>query len=415
MIEYGLIGSNVENSFSKLIHESFRKIHYELVSLKTEKEVLEFLDSDFKGLNVTIPYKNLVFTYCDVVSDTAKVTECVNTIVRKDGKLYGYNTDIFGFEKLIERNNITIENKDCLILGTGSTSRTVTFVLEKLGAKSIKYLSRDPKIPNSFGYNDFNHYKNSQIIINTTPIGMKEEESLLDFSIFSNAEYFVDVIYNKAHTKMAINALKNGIKTINGFYMLLAQAQRSQDLFFEREIEEEIVKKTYTKLFFKFYNLALIGHPLSGKTSVANALSISLKIPYIDIDNEIEKQERSKIAEIFAEKGEPYFRSLESSLIEKYSNLKGIIISLGGGSVLFENNMNNILNSSLVISLSRDPSIIQEKEFVNRPLCTCKGQLVDLISKRKRLYEKYSDLHIKNDGSIEKAIERIGEILWSFS
>ena len=101
MIEYGLIGSNVENSFSKLIHESFKKIHYELVSLKTEKEVLEFLDSDFKGLNVTIPYKNLAFTYCDVVSDTAKVTECVNTIVRKDGKLYGYNTDIFGFEKLI--------------------------------------------------------------------------------------------------------------------------------------------------------------------------------------------------------------------------------------------------------------------------------------------------------------------------
>ena len=240
---------------------------------------------------------------------------------------------------------------------------------------------------------------------------MNDEESLLDFSIFSNAEYFIDVIYNKAHTKMAINALKNGIKTINGFYMLLTQAQKSQELFFEREIEAEIVKKTYSKLFFKFYNLALIGHPLSGKTSVANALSSNLKIPYIDIDNEIEKQEGSKIAEIFAEKGEQYFRRLESSLIEKYSTSKGNIISLGGGSVLSENNMNNILNLSLVISLSRNPSTIQEKEFVNRPLCTCKAQLVDLISKRKRLYEKYSDLHIENDGSMEKVIEKIGEIL----
>lgn len=412
MMNYGLIGANVKDSLSKLIHESYSKINYELVSLKSERDVLNCLNSNFKGLNVTIPYKNFVYAHCDYLSDLAKRTQCVNTVIKKDGKTYGYNTDIFGFEKLIQKNNIEIKGKNCLVLGTGSTSRTVTLVLNELGAKSIKYLSRNPVIKDAYSYSDIDNYKNSQIIINTTPVGMNsDEESLLDFSIFKEPGYFIDVIYNKAHTKTAINALENGFKTFNGLYMLIAQAQKAQELFFETNIEERIIDKAYLKLFFKCFNLAFIGHPLSGKSYVAKSLSPLLAVPCIDIDEEIEKRENKKISEIFTNNGEDYFRSIESSLIKEVSNQKGNLISLGGGAVLNKENMQNILKYSLIVSLKRDIKTINDNEFVNRPLCNCREQLMALITNRQDLYKKYSDIEIVNDGSFESIFKKIGEIL----
>ena len=413
MIEYGLIGTSVERSFSKLIHETYSKKPYELVSLKTEKDVLDFLKSDFKAINVTIPYKKIVFENCDVLSELAKETNCVNTVIKKNGKTYGYNTDVFGFEKLLNKNKIDILNKKCLVLGTGSTSRTVTYVLNRLGASSIAYLSRNPIKANSYSYSDAEKYKDAQIIVNTTPIGMNDEESLLDFSVFDNASYFIDVTYINAHSKMAINALENGIKTVNGLYMLIAQAQKSEELFHNKKIEDRIIEKAYLKMFFEFYNLAFIGHPLSGKSYLAKELSNVLDVPYVDIDEEIEKHEKTTIENIFANKGEGYFRNLESAFIKETSSKKGNLISLGGGAVMKESNMQSLLKTSLVISLKRDVSHISNKEFINRPLCSCKEQLTDLISERKNLYKKYSDVEITND-SLETVIKKIGEILWSF-
>ena len=412
MIEYGLIGSNVANSFSKLIHEGYANINYELVSLNDENKVKDFLKAPFKGINVTIPYKKVAFELCDVVSEEAKSTNVVNTIVKREGKTYGFNTDIYGFEKLLEKNNIVIKNKKCLILGTGSTSRTVTYVLNRNKCKSIIYLSRTPNNINVFAYSDIENYKDAEIIINTTPVGMNDEESLLDFSIFTNAQYFVDVIYNKAHTKMAINALENNIKTVNGLYMLIAQAHKSQELFFNKPIDERIIEKAYLKLFFNMFNLTFIGHPLSGKTELAKELSRALDVKTIDIDQEIEKREQRTISAIFKENGENYFRKIESSLLKEVSGFKGYIISLGGGAVLNKENMELILKNSLVVSLKRNISDIKDNEFINRPLCTCKSQLLELISVRALLYKKYSDLEIEND-SFEKSIKKIGEILWN--
>ena len=129
--------------------------------------------------------------------------------------------------------------------------------------------------------------------------------------------------------------------------------------------------------------------------------------------NKIEKHEKTTIKNIFANKGEEYFRNLESTFIKEASSRKGYLISLGGGAVMKESNMQSLLKTSLVISLVRDVSHISNKEFINRPLCSCKAQLADLISERKSLYKKYSDEEITND-SLENVIKKIGEILWSF-
>ena len=141
-MEYGLIGEHLPHSFSKIIHEKIgsytgRPYPYELKELGPE-EVGSFLEAaDFKGINVTIPYKQTVIPYLDGISDQARQIGAVNTIVNRDGKLYGYNTDYYGMRDLLLRNSIDPSGKKVLILGTGGTSRTAHAVVSDLGAAQI--------------------------------------------------------------------------------------------------------------------------------------------------------------------------------------------------------------------------------------------------------------------------------------
>ena len=141
-MDYGLIGERLPHSFSKEIHEKLGYYKYSLKELKRE-ELRDFiLEKNYKALNVTIPYKQDVIPLLDEVSPDARAIGAVNTIVNKDGVLYGYNTDFGGMKALIERAGIVIKYKKVLILGTGGTSLTATAVCERLGAKEIRRVSR---------------------------------------------------------------------------------------------------------------------------------------------------------------------------------------------------------------------------------------------------------------------------------
>ena len=123
-MEYGCIGERLGHSFSKEIHNALTDYKYELKELSKD-EVTPFMNErDFKAINVTIPYKETVIPFLDFISDEAKKIGAVNTIVNKDGKLYGYNTDFFGMKSLIKYADIEIKNKVVAILGGGGTSKT---------------------------------------------------------------------------------------------------------------------------------------------------------------------------------------------------------------------------------------------------------------------------------------------------
>ena len=141
-MKYGLIGEKLGHSFSKTVHSKIADYDYELLEIGKEEMDLFFEKRDFLGINVTIPYKQTVMPYLDFISDEAKSIGAVNTVVNKNGKLYGYNTDFFGLKALIEKNNIEISGKTVLILGSGGTSKTANTVCKSMFAKEIYIVSR---------------------------------------------------------------------------------------------------------------------------------------------------------------------------------------------------------------------------------------------------------------------------------
>ena len=166
---YGLIGSKLGHSYSKIIHEQIADYTYELMPLPTEDEARAFMERrDFAAINVTIPYKQLVIPYCDVVDPKAAAIGAVNTIVNRDGRLYGYNTDYAGFAYLARAHGVDFAGKTVLILGTGGTHSTVTAVCKDGGAAEILTASRTGK-GDALTYEEAMRRKDVQVIVNTTP------------------------------------------------------------------------------------------------------------------------------------------------------------------------------------------------------------------------------------------------------
>ena len=249
MKKYGCIGKKLTHSFSKEIHAKLADYTYNLIEL-SEEEIAPFFEAkDFAAINVTIPYKQTVIPYLDSISSTAERIGAVNTIVNKDGKLYGYNTDYYGMKALIEKTGIDLSKKKVLILGTGGTSKTARVVADDLGAAEILIASRN-KTENFITYEEavLNH-ADSDVIINTTPCGMYPncEGEPIDISPFTKLSGVIDAVYNPLRTNLVLNARQKGIKAEGGLYMLVMQAVVAVEFFLDVTIPEEkaaLQKKT---------------------------------------------------------------------------------------------------------------------------------------------------------------------------
>ncbi|MCF0143453.1 MAG: shikimate dehydrogenase, partial [Parasporobacterium sp.] len=208
-MDYGLIGEHLGHSYSPEIHKNIGDYSYVLKELKPE-EVIPFLkERDFKAINVTIPYKQTVIPCLDEISESAAAIGAVNTIVNKDGKLYGYNTDFDGMKAALKKGAIDPAHKKVLILGTGGTSRTANAVALSLGAETIYKVSRTEG-PGVLTYEQATRdHKDTEIIINTTPAGMypNVDSCPIDINEFPALEGVMDVIYNPLQT-LLIKAAK---------------------------------------------------------------------------------------------------------------------------------------------------------------------------------------------------------------
>ena len=228
---YGLIGGKLGHSYSKIIHEKIADYTYELLPLPTEAEARTFMEKRaFAAINVTIPYKQFVIPYCDVVDPKAQAIGAVNTIVNRDGKLYGYNTDYAGFAYLAGAHGVDFAGKTVLILGTGGTHSTVMAVCRDGGAKEILTASRTGK-SDALLYSEAMHRPDVQIIVNTTPCGMFPNvgQCLIDPKAFPALEAVLDVVYNPFRTELLLRAEDCGVTAAGGFEMLVAQAVFATD------------------------------------------------------------------------------------------------------------------------------------------------------------------------------------------
>ncbi len=262
---YGLIGEKLGHSFSPQIHgEIFKKLgiagEYKLFELREDElkaAVKEYKKQDIKGLNVTVPYKIKIMPYLDVISAEAEKIGAVNTISMANGVLTGYNTDYNGFGKSLARSRIEVKGKSAVILGTGGVSKAVVQYLTDNGAKNITYVSRNPGDgANGSGYSirtigyDELASMEGDLIINCTPCGMypKVDASPVSQDIFKGFGTAVDLIYNPEETMFLKQAKDNGLKTVNGLYMLVGQAVAAQEIWNGIRLSEEQVDDIYKNI-----------------------------------------------------------------------------------------------------------------------------------------------------------------------
>ena len=402
----GLLGRKLGHSYSPQIHGLLSDYEYVLYE-KEPEEVEGFIKSGtFDGINVTIPYKKTVLPFCDELSETARAIGSVNTIVRrKDGTLFGDNTDAFGFEKLIRKCGISVSGKKALVLGTGGASVTAVYVLKKLGAKEVITISRSGE--NNYG--NLSLHADAEIIANTTPVGMfpNNGESPVDLSIFPNLSGLLDVVYNPARTAIALQAEKLGIPYATGLYMLVAQAKRSCELFTGSAVPDAEIDRIHGILSHQMQNIVIIGMPGSGKTAVSSLLSEKTGREMIDTDALIVKKAGISIPEIFASCGEDGFRKAETAAAAEAGKLGGKIISTGGGIVTREENYDLLHQNGILVWIQRDTSLLPTD---GRPISQT-SDLNELYLRRRPMYERFADAIADNNGALEDTVNTIMEII----
>ena len=399
----GLLGRKLVHSYSPEIHKMLSGEQYHLIE-KEENQLDDFFrERNFKFISVTLPYKEKVIKYLDELDESAKMIGCVNTIINKDGHLTGYNTDAYGFESLLRYNRIDIKNKKVLILGSGATSKTVKNVLLKLKAKEVYVVSRTPN-KNAISYERAQEIFDIDVIVNTTPVGMypnEDSEVIIDVQKFPYLESVIDVVYNPLNTKLLINARIKGCKTANGLYMLVAQAARVYEILNGEKVKKEKIEEVYFKLLLNHNNLILIGMPSVGKTTAARNIARELNKEHIDTDKEIENVYSMLPGEIITQKGVEFFRKIETNIIKQLSLKKGVVISVGGGTLLDEENVRMLLRNGYMIFLNRSIELLKlnKNSYKTRPLLTDPEAFDELFAKRYEIYKKCSDYEYCNNGS----------------
>lgn len=407
---YGLLGEKLGHSFSKEIHESLNQYKYNLIEVKQEDLDLFLKERRFKALNVTIPYKEKVIPYLYFVDENAQKIGAVNTIINKDGKLYGYNTDYLGLKSLIKKENIDVFEKKVLILGTGGTAKTASVLVKDLGAKEVYKVSRSPKDTNISYDEAVTIHSDANVIINTTPCGMYPNDDLvMKLDAFKNLEAIVDVIYNPINTRLMREAKSKNIKAVNGLYMLVSQAIYASNLFLGiDEAVEEKINKVYKELMNKKLNIVFIGMPSCGKSTIASIISEKLNKQLKDTDKNIENIIGMPISSFLNKDNEQQFRAIETSVVEEVSKLNNVVVSTGGGVIKNEYNITCLRRNGIIIFIDRPLDLLQATS--TRPLSSNKNDLEKLYSERYDLYLKYSDHVVKNDSDIENVINKILEV-----
>ena len=256
---YGLIGEKLYYSISPLIHTMVMKkidinATYDLleISRKDFKNDIRKIIENYSGLNLTIPYKISTISFIDEISDEAEEIGSINTIVHRNGKTIGYNTDYCGFLYMMKKKNIDFKDRIVYILGTGGESKTIYAYLKKKCTKKIYFVSRtkfDVK-KNIIPYSSLNNIPSKSIIINCTPCGMYPDISSCPVSsaTIKKFEAVIDLIYSPSKTLLIKEAEKYGIKTCNGLYTLIVQAVKSEELWNNKKIDDSIIEEIYNMI-----------------------------------------------------------------------------------------------------------------------------------------------------------------------
>lgn len=243
MRSFYLIGNPLSHSFSaayfqdKFYKENINSASYNNYQLEDISKIRTWAlsNANLVGFNVTIPFKQSIIPFLDELDPAARQAGAVNTVLVKNRKLIGYNTDIIGFKSTLPI--APNKQKSALILGTGGAAKAVALVFEQLGVH-VLYVSRESRDINTIGYQDISKplMETVECIVNTTPLGTTPNEDTappFPFELLNSGHFCYDLVYNPAETRFMQKAKLQGAAVCNGLNMLKAQAEAAWEIWGE--------------------------------------------------------------------------------------------------------------------------------------------------------------------------------------
>ena len=408
----GLLGEKLGHSFSPQIHRALvgDRYTYELYE-RDAADVEGFIKGDgWDALNVTIPYKQVVMPYLDVITDEARRIGAVNTITRlPDGRLRGDNTDYFGFHRTLTACGCDPRGKKALVLGNGGAAATAVTVLSDMGAEVILLGKSDRSVGGLTpeGYDTvYDRHADAEIVVNCTPVGMYPKligQTLVEIARLPHVKAVFDMVYNPARTALLQEAISLGIPAYNGLLMLVAQAKRASELFMGEDLPDGCIDEIVASISRETGNIILIGMPGCGKSTLGRKLAEALNRPFVDTDALIEEAAGRPIPEIFATDGEEVFRAYETDAVRRAGMMSGAVIATGGGVVTRERNYAPLSQNGSIVFIKRDLSKLPTK---GRPLSQA-NPLEVMYARRLPLYRRFADMEISNNGPLDQTVARI--------
>lgn len=462
----GLIGNPVKHTLSPLIHNTLaHMLGIDLVYVPFEVKEENVGDAirgakalDIFGLNVTIPHKSAVIPYLEEIDPLAKGIGAVNTLVRiENGGFKGYNTDMTGLYHAMTDEDVVLEGEKIIILGAGGVARPAAFLCGSKGASEIYILNRtydralevadevnralaelgtEEKLTSDGlkadgGVTDIekkviamplSDYKKlllegeKYIVLQCTSVGLFPDVNsavIEDEEFYRHVSYAIDMVYRPVNTKFMRLAAKAGAKSFSGLKMLLYQGIDAFELWNKSEGRDISITKEQADEVYKLLemevlgasNIILEGFMGSGKTTVSEILSDKLDLELLDTDQAIEEAEGRSINEIFSANGEAAFRSMETDLVNMVvsEHLNQMVVSLGGGLPLREENRQLLKKAGKIVYLRTRPETVYErlKGDDTRPLLKTEDpqkRIRELLEERSEKYETLADIIIDTDG-----------------
>ena len=389
MLRCGLLGRTLGHSYSPAIHALLGDYRYDLIELEPEALEAFVKTGPWDGLNVTIPYKKAVVPFCDELSPLAAALGSVNTLVKRDGKIYGDNTDAYGFEAMVRHLGVDCRGKKALVLGSGGASVTAQAVLSNLGA-AVTVISRSG--PDN--YENLHRHSDAAILVNATPVGMypKSGQSPVDLDRLPQLEAVLDIVYNPTRTRLILDAQARGIPCESGLLMLVAQAVRASEIFTGQAIPAETLSRVVAAVARDMENVTLIGMPGAGKTTVGRILAQKLGREFVDCDEVLVQRAGMPIPDYFARFGEDAFRQLETALLQELGQKSRLVLATGGGCVTRPENRDLLRQNGTVVWLKRP---LEALPIAGRPVSQALG-VEEIYRRRQPLYEQFSDFAVDN-------------------
>lgn len=402
-----LLGGNLSYSYSKLIHKLLGNSLYYPTEISYLDDFIKH--TSFKGLNITNPFKTDAYKLASILAPEARLTGVVNTLVSTPNGLYGANTDYLAFIDMLDHYKLNLRPEKVIVVGNGATSTTIQAALKALYVDDVTVVARNPRQSYEVDLLDISKYANATVIINATSYGVYpniKTDYLFDTTHFYKLKYLIDVNYNPFRSSLALN--NRQVKYYNGLYMLVKQAELSEKLFYDNLSSPNTVPEIVAKLKKDAQNIILIGMPFSGKTTIGEKLAAKLAKNFVDMDQELMKDNHDLPSILTSRSPEETFRKYEHELCMKLALVKNTVIACGGGVIKDPTNLKVLSQNGLVIFLDPTLKTLETRLDTSRPLIKSTTDLHELYAYRHQLYQDACDFSIE-DNDIDTIIKKIEE------